>query len=355
MKRIVFLLPKPSLTPAGGYKVAFEYANMLANDGYSVSIVYASTFSKCNTVREFYNSIKNYVKYFLLNCKVVKNWFELDSRISKRIVYRISDCFLPKSDIYIATSVETAIDLERICIPCHKMYLIQHYESWITSEDKLIQTYSNGMTKIVISRWLYNIVSQYSNNCTLIPNGFDFSAFNTMLIPQKRNPFSIAMLYHNIDWKGCADCFSALEIVKNKYPEVQVTLFGVPQRPDFLPEWYHYFQTPDRVMLNSIYNNSAIFIGASWSEGWGLTVGEAMICSCAVACTDNDGYKEMAIHESTALLSPIKRPDALANNIVRLIEDNQLRLSLSQNGNRYIQEFTWERAYSRFKQLIENQ
>ena len=41
MKRVVFLFPRPTAGPTGGYKVVYEYANRLANDGYGVHIVYS--------------------------------------------------------------------------------------------------------------------------------------------------------------------------------------------------------------------------------------------------------------------------------------------------------------------------
>lgn len=353
MKKITFLLPKPSLTPAGGYKVVFEYSNMLVKDGYLVSIVYPSLLRGKITLKSLYNSIKNYIKFYLLKYRLRDSWFSIDAQVVQKMLFRISERYLPKSDVYIATSVETAMDLNEIKTDAHMMYLIQHFESWITSDENVIQTYSNGMTNIVISRWLFNIVSQYSSNCTLIPNGFNFSIFNTYMLPINRNKFNLMMLYHNIDWKGCNDSFAALEIVKSIYPECHVTIFGVPNRPDFLPDWYHYVQTPTPETLNSLYNNASIFLGASWYEGWGLTIGEAMACSCAVVCTDNDGYKEMAIDGKTALLSPIKQPKMLAENILKLIENDDLRLLIAENGRRYIQDFTWQKSYSKLKTLIE--
>lgn len=352
MKTITFILPKPSLTPAGGYKVTYEYANMLIKDGYNVNIAYPSRLNNIKSILSMYNCLKNYIKFYLLRYGIVKKWFGLDPKIRELMIFEIDNHSMPISDVYVATSVETAMQLDSCKLNKHNVYLIQHYESWIVSEEQLVQTYCNSMTKVVISKWLYNIVSRYDSNCRLIPNGFDFKVFQTTVSPQCRNRFNIVMLYHNIDWKGCDDCFAALDIVKKKYAQLNVTLFGVPKRPKELPNWYHYVQTPAQHILNEIYNNASIFIGASWSEGWGLTIGEAMICSCAVACTDNDGYKEMAIDNETALLSSIKNPSALANNIIRLIEDDDLRIKLAMTGHSFIKNFSWSNSYIKFKAVV---
>lgn len=39
-KKITFLLPGIANRPIGGYKVVYEYANRLVNDGFAVNIIY---------------------------------------------------------------------------------------------------------------------------------------------------------------------------------------------------------------------------------------------------------------------------------------------------------------------------
>ena len=130
---------------------------------------------------------------------------------------------------------------------------------------------------------------------------------------------------------------------------MRVLIFGTNSRPDFLPEWYEYYQTPDKETHNRINNTAAIYVGASPIEGFGLTVGEAMLCGEAVACTNNDGYQEMAKDNQTALLSPINDSKALAKSIIRLIEDDDLRYRLANAGEQYIrQNFDWDKSVELF-------
>ena len=358
-KKIVFLLPAGSLRPIGGYKVVFEYVNRLEADGCNVNIIYPSYCFKFN---------QNHVVVFLRQCKALlrffywgikrkyssRSWFSLDSRVKECWVWSLASR-LPEADAYVATAVQTSVYLQRHReIPDRKKYyLIQHFEDWVgaTVQD-VLNTYHFPLHKIVIASWLEKIVYEVGEECVLIHNGFDFTYFKKIVNITLRNRFTICMLYHLSDWKGCSDGFHALDIVKAKYPDLQVNIFGVPSRPKELPDWYHYYQQPDRETHNRLYNESAIFIGTSWAEGWGLTVGEAMICGCAVACTDNAGYLEMATDCETALVSPVKDVEALANNIIRLIEDDDLRCRIAEAGNRNIQRFTWERAYAKMKYVL---
>jgi len=71
---------------------------------------------------------------------------------------------------------------------------------------------------------------------------------------------------------------------------------------------------------------------------------EAMACGCAVAATDIAGIRESATDGVTALLSPARDPESLANNIIRLLGDEDLRVKLARAGNEHVRSFTWERS-----------
>lgn len=359
MKIITFLLPAPLKTPAGGYKVVYEYANRLAASGFKVNIVYPyflydirrRYISNCKV---FLMSILRYIKDYLQKSVYANHWFQLDERVNEVPIILLHKLLVPKSDIYVATAVQTAISLNKFRSCNNKVYLIQDFENWSgITDDIVISTYKYNMKAVVISNWLYNIVSKYNSNCHFLPNGFDFNFFKTTVSPVDRNKYCVSMLYHTDNRKGCKYGFAALDIVKNKFPSLCVKLFGVADRPNSLPDWYDYYKKPDQDTFNRIYNESAIFIGTSVVEGWGLTVGEAMICSCAIVCTDNEGYKEMVTNNETALMSPIKDSQRLAENIIKLIEDDELRMRIAFRGNEHIKKFSWESSFNKLKDILD--
>ena len=137
-------------------------------------------------------------------------------------------------------------------------------------------------------------------------------------------------------------------------PNLKLILFGVEPGPDNLPDWIEYYQQPSISQLRKLYNSAAVFIGTSSSEGWGLTVGEAMLCGCAVACTDNGGYKAMAIDGQTALVSPVDDEVSLKQNIVRLITDQKLRTTLALQAAEYVKKFDFNTQADKFMKLIMN-
>ena len=353
--RICFILPHPAKGPTGGYKIVYEYANRLANDGYEVDIVYSgSIFWKQKPLRF---KLSNCVRYVQQRIKgfSCRTWFNLDARVKEHFTLSMNQRHVPEADVYVATSPYTAWYLNDYDIPStRKFYLIQGFEDWGPGLKAILEkTYHMKLNKIVISKWLQELlINNYAEKSALIYNGFDFKKFGITIIPEKKNKYCISMLYSNQGLKRCCDAIEALYIVKGKYPQLRVNAFGVPPRPESLPEWFNYYQMPDDITHNRINNEAAIYIGSSVTEGWGLTVGEAMACGQAVCCTDNDGYREMAIHEHTALLSPVKNPKALASNIIRLIEDDTLRIKIAKEGHDYIQQFNWEDSYQKLKSML---
>lgn len=356
MKKILFLLPGGAGAPIGGYKVVFEYCNRLATDAYEVGVVYPSY---CSIRRiGFWGWCKAVFRFFV--CRVwprytSRKWFPLDKRVKEYWVLSLREWNVPKADVYVATAVQTAYYLAQYnrISPSRKFYFIQHFEDWgNSSRDYVLASYHLPLRKWVIARWLKQIVEQEGESCVLIPNGFDFDQFHIAIALEARDKNRVCMLYHSMAWKGCADGFKALEIVKKKFPNLRVTLFGVPPCPAGLPDWYDYYQRPAREEHRRLYNEAAIFLGTSHSEGWGLTVGEAMACGCAVVCTDNPGYLEMAEDGNTALVAPVGDVQALADRIICLIEDDDLRLRIARAGHENILRFTWNRSYAILKKEI---
>jgi glycosyltransferase involved in cell wall biosynthesis len=268
--------------------------------------------------------------------------------------YSLSEKKIPKTDIYIATAWSTAFWLNRYKnVDCrNKFYFIQHFEDWAETYDAVLETWKMKLTKIVIAPWLQKIATDIGEKCFLVENGFNQNEFYLIDTIEDRKKTAI-MLWHDLPFKGCSMGIEALKHVKEVIPEFTVTLFGVPFPPPNLPSWIKYYQKPKIDIHRKLYNNAAIFVGTSYSEGWGLTVGEAMLCGCAIACTNNEGYAVVAHDNETALLSEIGDAVALSENIIHLIENDNLRIKIATSGNKLIKEYTWERAYKNFLTVID--
>lgn len=350
---IVFLLPGHGRKPIGGHKIVYQYANKFIDDGYEVSIVYGSSglFEK-DGLRAKLKSILRFLYFKVLgNYKPIK-WFNLNPKIKTYFNWDITEGSVPQADKYISTSIETAYRLQNFKKKIGNYYFIQDFESWKWGDSMVVESLAFNLYKIAISNWLVSKIMNVGQKADLVENGFDFDSFNLDIPIIEKNNHKIIMLFHTGTHKGTNLGFKALEIVKKKYPSLRVTLFGTFPKPDNLPNWYDYYQSPSKDKLRFLYNEAAIFLGTSKEEGWGLTLGESMQCGCAVVCTDNKGYQSMAIDGVTALVSPYGHADIMAKNIITLIEKEGLRIRLAEEGYEHIKKFTIQGAYEKFKKII---
>ena len=340
--RVTFVLPGAGSVPVGGFKVVYEYASRLAKRGHTVTIVHtAQPDRKASTAERLKKNLRFVQRNFDKSYR--PEWFKLHPEVS--LLWRATPAArgVPNADAVIATAWQTAEWVaDYPAAKGQKFYLIQHYETWSGPQERVDATFKMGLHNLVIARWLQAVVRAQGADAAYLPNGLDFGAFGIDVPPENRELH--AMFYHGADWKGSADGLAALQIVKAQLPSLRATLFGAPIAPTALPAWVRYEQTPSAERLRRLYNESAVFLATSWTEGWGLPGCEALLCGCALAATDVGGHREYAVNGETALLSPPKDPAALAQNVLRLFQGDALRLQLARQGHAYIQRFSWERA-----------
>jgi glycosyltransferase involved in cell wall biosynthesis len=272
-------------------------------------------------------------------------WFTLNPAVKLLWVPSLAARHIPNADIIIATAWETAEwAAEYPARVGRKFYLIQHLETWSGPEDRVLATWKLPLEKIVIARWLQKIAEDLQQTAHLIYNGLDFTRFHLQNSIESRDSNQILAIHHSLEWKGAADALAAFQLAQAEEPALRLTLFGIPPRPDDLPSEIAYHQNPSQETIAALYNQTAIFLSASWTEGFSLPPAEALQCGAAIALTDIEGPASYAFHEQTALLSPVRDPAALAANILRLVRDPELRVRLARAGHEHIQQFTWQRA-----------
>jgi glycosyltransferase involved in cell wall biosynthesis len=351
--RITFVLPRTGEWPSGGLRIVYEHANYLSRRDHVVSVVHPGRLTKEPTRLD---PVKNAVRYALrkVDGRYTPNaWLNMDPRVRLLCVPSLAERFLPDGDVVIATAWETAEWVSRYSSAKGRgFYFIQHLETWNGPQERVLATWKTPLQKIVPSRWLVDIARGMGESAVYIPYGLDVDKFTITTPSAERRPTQLMMLYHNAEWKGCDDGLQALSLVRQEDPGMRVIFFGVPPRAEKLPDWVEYHQSPSPELLRELYNRAAIFVAPSRTEGWGLTGCEALLCGAALAATDIDGHREFAFHGQTALTSPARAPGALAENILRLMNDSELRFRLASDGFDFVRQLTWERASASLEAVL---
>lgn len=353
-RSITFLLPGPGQVPVGGFKVAYEYAQGLASRGHRVHVVHAADIEPAAGAAERMKALAGYHRRRITGWKPDR-WFRFRAPVLLHWVPRFDTERMPRTDAYVATAWQTAAWLGADPgIPAHarRLYLIQHDETWSGSPEDVRRTWTLPLEKIVIASWLADIARDLGESCVVIPNGLDFEAFGLDFPIAARRPASVIMLWHEQPWKGSRAALEVLRRVASQNGDLRATLFGVGPMPANLPPFARYVRDPSQRTLRALYNNHAILLSASRSEGWGLVGTEAMMCGAAFVATDVGGHRAYASHGGTALLSPPDDLDSLESNLLLAIGDPPLRMRLAQNAHAFVQQFTWHRAVDEMERVL---
>jgi glycosyltransferase involved in cell wall biosynthesis len=94
--------------------------------------------------------------------------------------------------------------------------------------------------------------------------------------------------------------------------------------------------------LVKAYQDADVVVLPSRYEGFGLPVVEAMACGAPMLCSDIPVLKE--IGGQAAFYTPLDNGPELANGILRVLTDSELRLNMIQRGFEQARLFAWTAA-----------
>lgn len=150
--------------------------------------------------------------------------------------------------------------------------------------------------------------------------------------------------------KNILNLIDALKIIHKKHKRVLLVIAGRTGpdhkrlerriREDDLGSWVKVAGYLPLEELRGLYRLASVFVFPSLCEGFGLPLLEAMACDLPIASSQVSSLPEVA--QDAALYFHPEEPEDMAENIVRLLEDEDLRQSLVAKGKRRVLEFDWE-------------
>lgn len=189
----------------------------------------------------------------------------------------------------------------------------------------------------------------FEANWTIVPNGIDVDLFN----PQASSPpgihsdVPVILFLGRFDPRnGLTTLIDAFKKVRGRSREAQLVVVGDG------PLRNHYYRAAgnDRhitfvgAVLNErpgYYAHSAIYACPTTKASFGITLLESMACETPIVCSDILGFRDVVKHEREALMFPCGDRDALADGLVRLLDDETLRARLGKAGRQHARQYGW--------------
>jgi glycosyltransferase-like protein len=96
--------------------------------------------------------------------------------------------------------------------------------------------------------------------------------------------------------------------------------------------------------MQSLYNAADVFVFPSIKEGWGLVAQEAMAAGVPVIASGIEPMTEYLVDQENSLLISPKDYGALAQKIIMVFDNSELRSKLIENARRTANMYSWENA-----------
>ena len=106
--------------------------------------------------------------------------------------------------------------------------------------------------------------------------------------------------------------------------------------------------------LRQAYQDADVFVLPSYREGFPTVIAEAMDAGLPIITTQIRGAADVLVQETNALFVPPRRPELLAENLVRLLRDADLRARMGAANAEKVAEFEPAAVARQFIEYLES-
>lgn len=349
--KATFVLPGAATLPSGGSRMVLRYASALANSGWAVTVLMPAGAGEAPWWRQLSRSLR-YWRLKRTGGYAPRAWQKVGPGVTLQWERDLRASTAPAADVVIATAVRTAEAVA--CWPPEagrKFYFVQGYETWDHPESRVQASWRLPLTKIAISRWLCGLIAAVGETAEHVPNGVDRQAFGLDRKIEQRGPV-VLWPHHRLALKGSSDALAAVAALADRVPGLTLHAYGTALSPRHPGLKIAYERNPSPPVLRALYNQAAVTIAPSHSEGWGLPPCEALQCGAAVAASDVGGHREFLRQGQNALLHRPGDVEALRRNVLTLLQDEELRLRLVRQGLADVNALSFEASVDRLQNVL---
>jgi len=213
--------------------------------------------------------------------------------------------------------------------------------------------------RIAVSEAARQSVARYfPGEYRIIPNGIDFHRFaanGIRPIPRFDDDMLNVLFVGRLEKrKGFKYLLRAFARVKARVPAARLLVVGAYEHDDKAPfvryARYHRIRHVKFIgyipasELARYYRTADVFCAPSIGfESFGIVLLEAMAAGVPVVASDIAGYRSVLTSGTEGLLVPPKDPEAMADAIVYLLNNPNLRRAMGQRGQHTARQYDWQK------------
>jgi glycosyltransferase involved in cell wall biosynthesis len=184
-------------------------------------------------------------------------------------------------------------------------------------------------------------------------------------IPGKKTEYpSVLYLNRIVAYKNVDDLIKAFKVVVNAVPNSKLLIVGCrgTKYEEYLKRLAHKLNLSNSVEFypfatgekkRDFLQKAWVHVLPSSKEGWGISVTEAAACGTPTVAYDVIGLRDSVKHNVTGFLVPYKDINALAEKIIELLSNEELRREMSMKAREEALKYTWSRTATLISIAIE--
>lgn len=188
----------------------------------------------------------------------------------------------------------------------------------------------------------------------IIPNGVDIQKFVNFQLPATNysTTKTIISVSRLVPKNGLDNLIRAMPWVWKRFPDARLILIGDGPLKDELKTISYKLQVfvefvgsvpPDK--LPDYLHSADVFVRPSLSEGLGTAFLEAMAAKVPVVASRVGGIVDFLEHERTGLVCDPKNPKDIADQIIRFLEDSELKEKIVEQSWRMVRDrYSWDKV-----------
>jgi phosphatidylinositol alpha-mannosyltransferase len=216
--------------------------------------------------------------------------------------------------------------------------------------------------RIAVSEPALRFISRHFNaKYITIPNGIDLRNFGEHVapIPDLRDgKLNILFVGRLEKRKGFSYLLRAFVRAKYEMPNIRLIAVGPfteksKRRYESFVETHqlsdvHFVGYVSKQDLARYYRSCDVFCAPSTGgESFGIILLEAMASGKPIIASDIDGYRAVIDDERDGLLVEPRDDERLAESLIRVLRDTDLRDTLARNGLVTVQQYSWDKIAGR--------
>jgi len=214
------------------------------------------------------------------------------------------------------------------------------------------------------------ILRKHRKKIVVIPNGIDLSKYNVNYSKEEcREKINlpldkkIVLFLSAIREKKAPDLLiKAMQKVIKEIPNAYLVMAGKGRMESKIIQLARELAINDLITFPGFVRESKkplyfkaadVFVLPSYDEIFGIVNLEAMACGTPVVATRVGGIPEIVKDGKNGLLVPPKDPDALADAIIYLLENEDVRRGMGERGREMVKDYSWDKIAEQYERIYE--